>query len=188
MRMNLLVGRSRLSGVTDHTGLDAALVAKAQSGDRDAFEIIVRTRLESCFATCLAVVSSPDDARDATQEAFVAAWRRLPGLRDPERFDGWLRQIALNVSRDLVRRRRRLREIPVSDLLAGPGQQAIEARIDVEAAIGRLPRERRLVAERHYLQDQPIKQISTEMGLPLGTVKSRLFYARRALQRILAKE
>jgi RNA polymerase sigma-70 factor (ECF subfamily) len=185
--MNLLGVRPRLSDVTDQTGVDAGLVAKAQGGDRDAFEMIVRTRLESCFATCLAIVSSPDDARDATQEAFVAAWRRLPGLRDPERFDGWLRQIALNVSRDLVRRRR-LREIPVSDLLPGPGQPAIEARIDVEAAIGRLPRGGRLVAERHYLQDQPIKQISAELGLPLGTVKSRLFHARRALQRILAKE
>lgn len=156
--------------------MDPDLVTRARQGDREAFELIVRERLESCYAICLSVVGSPDDARDATQEAFIAAWRRLPRLRDAERFDGWLRQIAVNASRDLLRVRRRLREVPVDENALAQAQSVSDGRLDVSEAIDRLPLVGRQVAERRYLQGQPVRQISSELGLPLGTVKSRLFH------------
>ena len=103
------------------------LIKRAQRGDADAFEVIVRERLESCYAICLSVLHSPDDARDATQDAFIAAWRRLPHLRTPDRFDGWLRTIAVNASRDMLRRRRRVREIQIGEVFEdGPFELPVE--------------------------------------------------------------
>ncbi len=167
--------------------MDPSLIIRAQQGDADAFELIVRERLTSCYAICLSVLHSPDDARDATQEAFISAWRRLPRLRDPERFDGWLRTIAINASRDVLRRRRRLREIPIEDGMGGLAEPPGEGRVDVAAAVGRLSRGGRQVAERYYLDDEPISDISASLGVPVGTVKSRLFHARTVLRALLDK-
>ena len=167
--------------------MDQSLVRRAQAGDVDAFELIVRDRLEATYAICLGVLHSPDDARDATQDALVSAWRRLPGLREPDRFDGWLRTIALNSSRDLLRGRRRLREVAIDDHMAEADDAPGGERIDIEAAIDRLPAGGRQVAERFYLNDEPISEISTSLGIPIGTVKSRLFHARAILRQLLDK-
>lgn len=167
--------------------MDQSLIRRAQQGDADAFEVIVRERLQPCYAICLSVLHSPDDARDATQEAFVSAWRRLPNLRDPERFDGWLRTIAINASRDVLRGRRRLREIPIEDSMGGTSEPPDEGRVDIKSAVERLSPGGRQVAERYYLDDESISDISASLGVPLGTVKSRLFHARTALRALLDK-
>jgi RNA polymerase sigma-70 factor (ECF subfamily) len=167
--------------------MDRSLVTRAQRGDADAFELIVRERLEPCYAICLSVLHSPDDARDATQDAFVLAWRRLPRLRDPDRFDGWLRAIAVNASRDVLRRRRRLREVPIEDGMLEAAEPPGDGRVEIESAVDRLSPGRRQVAERYYLEDKPIKEISASLGLPVGTVKSRLFHARTVLRELLDK-
>jgi RNA polymerase sigma-70 factor (ECF subfamily) len=163
------------------------LIKRAQRGDADAFEVIVRERLESCYAICLSVLHSPDDARDATQDAFIAAWRRLPHLRKPDRFDGWLRTIAVNASRDMLRRRRRVREIQIEDDTPGRTPPPLSDRLDVEAAIDRLSPGGREVAARYYLRDEPVREISASLGVPVGTVKSRLFHARATLREFLSK-
>jgi RNA polymerase sigma-70 factor (ECF subfamily) len=167
--------------------MDQSLVTRAQRGDADAFELIVRERLESCYAICLSILHSPDDARDATQDAFVSAWRRLPRLRDPDRFDGWLRTIAMNASRDMLRRRRRLREVPIDDGMFGAAEPPGDGRVDLESAVDHLSPGRRQVAERYYLDDEPIRGISASLGVPVGTVKSRLFHARTVLRELLDK-
>jgi RNA polymerase sigma-70 factor, ECF subfamily len=173
---------------TVREAIDRDLVVSAQRGGVDAFESIVRGRLESCYATCLSILGSPDDARDATQDAFVVAWRRLPMLRDPDRFDGWLHAIAVNASRDVLRRRRRLREVAIEDGMGGVTEPPTDSRADLEAAVGRLPPGGREVAQRFYLDDEPIREISASLGVPVGTIKSRLFHARTALRALLAKE
>ncbi len=173
------------SGVRE--AMDEELVRRAQHGDVDAFEVIVRERLESCYATCLSVLHSPDDARDATQEAFISAWRRLPRLREPDRFDGWLRAIAINVSRDSLRRRRRVREIPLDEDTPGTTAPPASDRLDIEAALGRLSPGGREVADRYYLRDEPVRAISARLGIPVGTVKSRLFHARATLRELLSR-
>lgn len=168
--------------------MDEELVRRARRGDVDAFEVIVRERLESCYSTCLSILHSPDDARDAVQEAFIAAWRRLPRLREPDRFDGWLRAIAINVSRDSLRRRRRVREIQLDNDTLGATAPPVSDRLDIESALGQLPLGARDVADRYYLRDEPVREISARLGIPVGTVKSRLFHARATLRELLSKE
>jgi RNA polymerase sigma-70 factor, ECF subfamily len=168
--------------------MDRDLITRAQHGDAEAFEEIVKSRLGSCYATCLSELRSPEDARDATQDALVTAWRRLPTLRDPDRFDGWLKAIAVNASRDILRRRRGVREVPIDDDTVAIVEAPTGGRADIEAALGQLPIGGRLVAERYYLRDEPLREISVGLGVPVGTVKSRLFHARRALRAFLAKE
>lgn len=165
--------------------MDNDLIARAQRGDADAFELIVRDRLQTCYATCLAILHSPDDARDATQEAFIAAWRRMPALRQPDHFDGWLRTIAINASRDQLRRRRRLREIPIEESHSERSSPSPGPRMDLESALDRLPPRGREVVERHYLRDEPVREISAGLHIPIGTVKSRLFHARALLREVL---
>lgn len=166
---------------------DRELIVRAQQGDADAFELIVRASLDSCYVTCVNVLHSPDDARDATQDALVAAWRRLPTLRDPDRFDAWLAAIARNTSRDLLRRRRRLREVQLDAATAELEAPAGRAS-DLIAVVDCLPATARQVVTRHYVDDEPITGIARSLGVPIGTVKSRLFHARSALRALLDKE
>jgi RNA polymerase sigma-70 factor (ECF subfamily) len=167
--------------------VDRELVVRAQFGDADAFELVVRASLEACYATCVKVLHSPDDARDATQQALITAWRRLPTLRDPDRFDAWLHAIARNASLDLLRRRQRVREVQLevstADLAAPPWPEN-----GLVEAVDRLPAPARQVVTRHYVDDEPVADIARSLGLPAGTVKSRLFHARRALRALLEKD
>ena len=95
--------------------MERELVERARRGDREAYEELVRRRIDSMVRTARAILGHEADAQDAVQEAFVAAWRRLPGLRDPERFDAWLGRILLNACRMALRRRRGVREIRIVD-------------------------------------------------------------------------
>ena len=103
---------------------DARLLERAAEGDVDAFDVLLRPRLDRLFRMAVAITRSEADARDAVQEASVHAWRELPRLRDRERFDAWLAQILVNACRSLLRRRRRtsVREIDV-DAIAGPAAE-----------------------------------------------------------------
>ena len=105
---------------------DARLLKLAAAGDADAFDVLLRPRLERLYRLAVAVTRSEPDARDATQEACVLAWRELPRLRDHDRFDSWLSQILVNSCRMVLRSRRRgsVREISMDDPLrpGGPGQ------------------------------------------------------------------
>ncbi len=95
--------------------MDRELLLRARAGDREAFELIVLAKGEPMFRTALAILGSEADARDATQEAFIAAWTRFAGLRDPERFDAWLGRILINECRMALRKRRRVREVAVDE-------------------------------------------------------------------------
>jgi RNA polymerase sigma-70 factor (ECF subfamily) len=93
---------------------DAALVERARQGDPAAFEALLSVRLDALFRTAWAILGSEAAARDATQEACLATWRQLPRLRDVERFDAWLSRVLVNVCRMQLRRRARVREIPMT--------------------------------------------------------------------------
>jgi RNA polymerase sigma-70 factor (ECF subfamily) len=168
--------------------LDRSLVDRARSGDLDAFESIVRARMDAVYRLTAAILGDEDDARDATQETFVAAWRALPKLRDPERLDAWLQRIAVNASRMTLRMRgrRRVREIPSSQVVApanhaaGSGPEADAARLDV--ALRQLNVDQRAILVLHHLEGRGLDEIAEVLGIPVGTAKSRLFHARRALE------
>jgi RNA polymerase sigma-70 factor (ECF subfamily) len=168
--------------------VDQRLVELAGKGDRDAFAELVESRLAATFRTASAILGNEADARDVVQEAFVSAWVNLPRLRDASRFDGWLNRIVLNRCRDVLRRRRRSREIALDPMLVVHSPEAFEGLETLNAAFERLPVGQRQLLVLHHLHRQPVAEIAQSLGVPLGTAKWRLNAARRALERALEEE
>jgi RNA polymerase sigma-70 factor (ECF subfamily) len=178
---------------------EAGLVDRAAAGDADAFDILIRPRLDRLFRMSVAILRSESDARDAVQEACVHAWRELPRLRDRDRFDAWLAQILVNACRSLLRRERRVRvrEIDVAAMPADDTDPALAVANDAESmgeveairrAFDRLEPATRSLLALHYVEEQPLAQIAAALGAPVGTIKWRLSNARRALDRALEVE
>ena len=163
------------------------LVELAGRGDQDAFAALVDRRLETAFRTASAILANEADARDVVQEAFVSAWVHLPRLRDVGRFDAWLNRIVVNQCRDVLRRRRRTREVAIDDIaLVDPtGGPEIST---LDAAFERLGVDQRHLLVAHHLHRQPVADIARQLGIPAGTVKWRLHAARRALEHALEAE
>jgi RNA polymerase sigma-70 factor (ECF subfamily) len=162
------------------------LIDRARRGDHDAFTSLVDVRLARLDAAARLILRDGELARDAVQEALIRAWRDLPGLRDPERFDAWLHRLTVNACLDLVRRRRR-RVIEVEltpiDTLATPDIAASLAdRQLLDQALGRLDPGHRAVVALHYLLGMPLPDVARALGIPNGTAKSRLHYALAAMR------
>lgn len=179
-------------GVAPATG-DAGLIARARSGDAAAFGMLLGPRLDRLYRTAWAIVGNEPDARDATQDACLAAWRELPRLRDVDRFDAWLGRVLVNSCRMLLRRGRRVREIAIPEGfdLAGPlsaGAASIDDADAVARAFERLRPEARTLLVLHHLRHEPLARIAETLGVPVGTVKWRLHAARAALERALERE
>ena len=191
-------GTSDAAGALDAGGL-VALVERARAGDRAAFERLVERRLDRAYRTARAILGNDADARDATQEAFLDAWRQRARLRDPARFDAWLGRILVNSCRETLRgrRRRAVREIAAGDLLdpldavpaRDPAPDERTASLDtLERAFERLPAPERAILVLHHLEHQPLAEIAATLDVPVGTVKSRLHAARHSLERALEAE
>ena len=155
----------------------------------------MHARIDAMYRLSYAIVGDEADARDATQETFIAAWRRIRELRDPDRFDAWLQRIAVNSARMTLRARgrRRVREIPAGDVatLATASDRALRVRPDADllgAALDRLPADQRAILALHHLEGHGIAELAEILAIPVGTVKSRLHTARRALQDALVAE
>ena len=166
------------------------LVEMAARGDRHAFEQIVEGRVDRIFRTACAILGNEADARDATQEAFIAAWVQLPRLRDAARFDAWLNRVVVNTCRDALRKRHRSREMEFDGLeLGAPDtQREFADRAAFNAAFSRLNVADRSILVLHHLHELPLTQIAEQLGVPVGTAKSRLHTARRALERAMEAE
>ncbi len=162
--------------------MDRELLVRARAGDREAFESIVLAKSEPLFRTALAILGSEPDARDATQETFVAAWRGFGRLRELERFDAWLGRILINECRMALRHRSRVREIQVAaDFDAPAPDQSISEAPDFDGAFGRLSVDQRALLVLHHLHGYGVAEIGAWLGIPTGTVKWRLSRARKAL-------
>jgi RNA polymerase sigma-70 factor (ECF subfamily) len=178
--------------------MERALVERARSGDRAAFDGLVRSRIDAVYRTSLAILGDSADAADATQDAFVLAWRNIGSLRDPDLFDAWFGRVHLNACRAELRRRKRtaVREIELPEdengrEPAAPGLALDDrtAGADVfDRAFARLSVDDRAVLVLHHLQERPVAEIAAALGKPEGTIKARLFRARAALESALAKE
>jgi RNA polymerase sigma-70 factor (ECF subfamily) len=175
-----------------------ALIERAKYGDQAAFEFVLRPKLQRLLRLTLSIVDNESDARDAVQEACVLAWRELPRLRDSDRFEAWLWQIAINVCRTALRNRRRrnIREIHV-DAIAGapeaaqPGRaftEDVSANDSIRRAFLRLDADKRTILILHHVEERPIAEIASLLGIPEGTAKWRLHAARGALTRALEVE
>jgi RNA polymerase sigma-70 factor (ECF subfamily) len=176
-----------------------ALVLRAQAGDVVAFEALVARRIDLCYRLAWSILRNEADAADATQEGFVAAWRDLPGLRDPGAFDGWLNRIVTNKALAARRRPIRIREVQVvgpngSDA-DGPQDPAAHGSEDdlvnahaIVQAFDRLRPDHRLILMLRYVEDRPVAEVARTLGVPEGTAKSRLYAARRELAYALEAE
>jgi RNA polymerase sigma factor (sigma-70 family) len=149
--------------------------------------------MDAVYRLTAAILADEADARDAAQETFVAAWRQLGGLRESERFDAWLQRIAINASRMSLRARsrRRVREIPSAEVEAVATHARADERSDarlLDVALARLPVDQRALLVLHHLEGRPLDEIAAILEIPVGTAKSRLFAARRALEDALRAE
>ena len=171
--------------------MERELLLRARAGDREAFGLIVVEKGEALLRTAQAILGSEADARDATQETFVNAWRRLGGLRNPERFDAWLGRILINECRQVLRQRRRVREVALGTGVEGhlPADDGSDpASADFDAAFARLSVDQRALLVLHHLHGYGVRDIAAWLGIPAGTVKWRLARARRALAAELAND
>jgi len=175
--------------------LDRSLVDRAHRGDLDAFEEIVRARMDAVYRLTYAILGDEADARDAAQETFISAWRQIGRIQDADRFEAWLQRVAVNAARmtHRARRRRGVREIAATrvggmpDLPAAASPAAIDA-VTLDAALRRLPVEQRSILVLHHLERRSIADLATILEIPAGTVKSRLHSARTALQAAIDAE
>ena len=172
-----------------------ALVERARRGDEIAFETLIRGRIDDLARTARAILGDEAEARDAAQEACVQAWRHLPRLRDVDRFDPWLTRILVNACRMRLRARSRVRvrEIRLDPGLDRPGPASDDPANHAEAdavarAFDRLRPDSRALLVLHHLGHQPVAAIAEALGIPPGTVKSRLHTARAELARALEWE
>jgi len=180
-------------------GAEERLIVRAQAGDATAFDMLVASRLDRCYRLAWTILNNAEDAADATQEGFVAAWRELPRLRNLKAFDGWLNRIVANAARMSRRHRVRLREISVEQdaeeralgLPAGRGRSESDQVVSNDAiarAFDRLRTAERLILVLHHVEERPVAEIAKSLGIPVGTAKWRLHAARAALERALEAE
>lgn len=176
--------------------VDPGALERARHGDASAFDSLVEARVPTMLRTAMAITGREADARDAVQDALVAAWRELPALRDPAAFDAWLTRILVNRCRRGLRRlgAARVREIStdlVGDAVApsAPDHAAgVVERRALERAFDRLSIDERTILVLHHLDGRALAEIAAVLEIPVGTAKSRLFGARKALERALSRE
>ena len=154
----------------------------------EAFAALTRRHVDGAFRLAWAIIGSTADAEDAVQDAFSLAWRKRSSLRDPDRFDAWFAKILVNVCRERLRARARSRvhEVavafePVADHRAGSPGPDIGLRGVIGDALTGLDPDHRIVVVLRYWADLTVDEIAERVGVPAGTVKSRLHYALRAL-------
>ena len=154
------------------------LVERARRGEHDAFAVLVRAAIARLDAAARLILRDRELARDAVQDALIRAWRDLPGLRDPERFDAWLHRLTVHACLDIARRRRRrVHEVELTPIITpfeGDSTGRVDDRELLDDALQRLEPEWRAVVVLHYYLGMPLPDVASELGIPLGTAKSRL--------------
>lgn len=154
------------------------LVEQAMQGDRDAFATLVGRSLRRLVGTAGLILQDPAGADDAAQEALIRAWRDLPKLRDPDRFDRWLYRLLVRACHD--QRRRSRNELPIDLVFAdrGPWQPDAASRVadrdELDRGFAHLSDEHRLVVVLRYYAGFSDAEVARVAALPIGTVKSRL--------------
>src|SRR5215204_174318 len=162
------------------------LVEQAQRGDAEAFDSLARQAGDRCLAIAVRILRDVDLAEDAVQAALITAWIELRTLREPSRFEPWLHRILTNACYAEARRRKRwsegLRVVPIPGT-SGPDEfLTVDDRDLLERAFRRLTVQQRAVLVFHHYLGLSISEVAVRIGLPVGTAKSRLHHATRALR------
>jgi RNA polymerase sigma-70 factor (ECF subfamily) len=168
------------------------LVEQARGGDPIAFTELVDLDGDRCYAIAYRILRDVERAQDAVQQAFLLAWRELPRLRDASRFEVWLHRLVVNACYEELRRYRRWTSNVSRLPLDGPGgadeSVSVHDRDALERAFRTLSPEHRAVVVLHHHAGLPLASIAEVAGVPVGTIKSRLHYATRALRASLAAD
>ncbi len=183
---------------------DADLVARARQGDTDAFGVLVRRYFDRVFGLVVNMLGRREDAEDVAQTVFIRAYRALNRFRGDATFSTWLYRIAVNTASSALARRRRSEEVSLDDD-NGDGQRSSilshleapqsplrdvirhELQAQLNAALQRLSESHRIVVVLHDIEGLQHDEIARILGVPVGTVRSRLFYARQQLQKELSE-
>jgi RNA polymerase sigma-70 factor (ECF subfamily) len=188
---------------TNHSSADdVALVRKAQNGDMGAYEELVARHRDRIYARALSMMRNEEEAIDLSQEAWVKGWQRLKQFQGEASFTTWMTRIIINLCLDELRKlkRRRAESIEEMDEESGGVERQMpavtinpterlergELRQRIDQGLGQLTYEHRTVLVLHEFEEMEYKEIAKTMGCSIGTVMSRLFYARRRLAALLA--
>ena len=171
---------------------DALLVKRAQRGDRNAVDALLRENYDIVRAVCHRIVINSADADDATQIALMTIVRALPSFDGRAKFSTWVYRIATNAALDELRRIRR-RDIPHDDakfenVSVGDATNAVDAQMDVSAALAQVPEEFRVALVLRHIADLEYEEIAVILDVPVGTVRSRLSRGRAQLTALLGNQ
>jgi RNA polymerase sigma-70 factor (ECF subfamily) len=181
---------------------DPKLVKAAQQGDMAAFEELVARHRDKIYARALSMMRNEEEAIDLSQEAWVKGWQRLRQFQGEASFGTWMTRIVINLCLDQLRKQKRQRtesieamdeesggverHMPVLTINPTAGLERSELRRRIDKAMSQLSYEHRTVLILHEFEEMEYKQIAEAMNCSIGTVMSRLFYARRKLATLLA--
>ena len=161
----------------------------AQHGDEEAFASLAVAVGDRLHAVAHRILRDTDLAEDATQQALLSIWRDLPQLRDPAHFDAWSYRLLVRACYAEGRRTRawapNLRLLPADEPTAGEGLGAVVDRDQLERGFRRLSIDHRAVVVLHHYLDLPLEAVADALGVPIGTVRSRLHHAMRGLRAAL---
>jgi RNA polymerase sigma-70 factor (ECF subfamily) len=168
------------------------LVERARHGDREAFAALVQLTGDRMYAIATRILRDADLAEDALQGALISAWKSLPTLRDPARFEAWLRRLLVHACYAEARRRRtwatNIRVLPVDGPVGPDGLLSVVERDALDRAFGRLSVEQRAVFVLHHHVGLALTEIAETLGIPAGTARSRLHYATRTLRSVIESD
>lgn len=180
---------------------DVQLVGWAKGGDADAFEELVHRHRDKIYARAMIMMRNEDEAMDFSQEAWVKGWQRLHQFQGDSSFATWMTRIVINVCLDELRKKKRVRTESIEELdeesggverqmpvqLANPteGLEHTELRKRIDEALAKLSEAHRTVLVLHEFEGLEYKDVAKRVGISIGTVMSRLFYARRRLATLL---
>ena len=169
--------------------MDRALVEQARRGDREAFAVLVHQDSDSLYSVAYRILRDTGLAEDALQNALVLAWRQLPKLRDPDRFEAWIHRILVHACYDESQRTKSWRTNVTVLPIEGPGRSdesaAIADRDELERAYRQLSVDQRAVFVLHHYLGLPLVEVAELLGIPAGTARSRLHYAIAGLRHAL---
>jgi len=186
----------------DHSSADdPALVKASQRGDMRAFEELVARHRDKIYARAFSMMRNEEEAVDLSQEAWVKGWQRLKQFQGESSFGTWMTRIVINLCLDQLRKQKRQRaesieeleqegggverQMPVITVNPTAGLERRELRERIDRALGQLSHEHRTVLILHEFEEMEYKEIAKVMQCSIGTIMSRLFYARRKLAALL---
>ena len=179
----------RIEGVPARRSMDAELIRRAQGGDEEAFASLAVAIGNRLHAVSHRILRDVDLAEDATQQALLSIWRDLPQLRDPARFDAWSYRLLVRACYSEGRRTRQwapnLRILPVEEPAGPDAMTSVVDRDQLERGFRRLSIDHRAVVVLHHYLDLPLETVADALGVPIGTVRSRLHHAMRGLRAAL---